>query len=259
MSYEAISLVGDFKIGRLASAGANPTHYIDLNATALSLDPGTLKMANRVGKGRETLNQNLNTLAQGDKVASFTVKNDTLTPTILAMQLRGLVSTLSTTGAAVSGRELVVKLDEWVPIYPGWKRLAATTMTATADPGPTPAYVENTHFVVNRRLALVKFLSTAADGPADGATVLLGYSTATHTGSMVEGGGQLLTRYRILYDAVNQATGRNAILYAPQALIAPDGNLDLIVEAFAAGTLTVTPEKLTAEPASYYYFEDDDV
>ncbi len=257
MGYEAISLIGDFHIGPLAAAGANPTHYIGLNATAISLDPGSIKTAYRIGKGRDTNGQNLNTLTQADQVASFSVKNDTLTPTILATQLRGLASTLSNTGEVVSGRELVVKLDQWVPIYPNWKHLAATAMTATADPGPTPAYVENTHFVVNRRLAMVKFLSTAANGPADGATVLLGFATDTYTCSQVAGGGQLPSRFRIQYDAVNQATGKNGILYAPQTLITPSDKLDLIVEAFAAGTLTVTPEKLSSEAASYYYVEDD--
>jgi len=257
MGYEAISLIGDLQMGPLAAAGADPDHYIGLNATAITLNPGTVKTAYRVGKGRDNLGQNLNTLTQPDAVSTIEVKNDTLSPNILAMQLRGVASASSNTGAAVSGHELVVKLDQWVPLYTGWKHLAATTMTATADPGPTPAYVENTHFVVNRRLGMVKFLSAAANGPADGATVLLGYSTATYTFNRVAGGGQLPSRFRIMYDAVNQATGKNGVLLIPQALIAPSGNLDLIVEAFASGTLTLTPEKLTGETAAYYYDEDD--
>lgn len=258
MSYEAISLIGDLKLGPLAAAGEDPTHYIDdLNATALTLNPGTIKTAYRIGRGRDTNGQNLNTLTQPDQVSSIEVKNDTLSPAVLAMQLRGLTSQGSSTGAAVTGRELVVKLDQWVPIYPTWRHLAATTMTATADPGPTPAYTENTHFLVNRRLAMVKFLSTAANGPADGATVLLGFSTATYTYNRVAGGGQLPSRFRIMYDCVNQGSGKNGILYIPQALVTPSGNLDLIVEAFASGTLTLTPEKLEGEAASYYYDEDE--
>ena len=56
---------------------------------------------------------------------------------------------------------------------------------------------------------------------------------------------------------MNQATGKNGLLYVPQGLIAPSGNLDLIVEAFASGTLTITPEKLDSEASSYYYDEDE--
>jgi hypothetical protein len=256
MSYEAISLIGDLKLGPLAGAGEDPLYYMDdLNATAITLNPGSIKTAYRVGRGRDTNGQNLNTLTQPDQVSSIEVKNDTLSPDVLAMQLRGLTSQGTNTGAAVVDRELVVKLDEWVPIYPTWRRLAATAMTATADPGPTPAYTEGTHFLVNRRLAMVKFLSGVAGAPADGATVLLGYSTDTYTYNRVAGGGKLPSRFRVMYDCVNQATGKDGILYIPQALITPSGNLDLIVEAFAAGTLTLTPEKLTGEVAAYYYDE----
>lgn len=258
MSYAAISLIGDLKMGPLAGAGEDPTHYLDdLNATAITLNPGSIKTAYRVGRGRDTNGQNLNTLTQPDEVSSIEVKNDTLSPDVLSMQLRGLTSQGTNTGSAVSGRELVVKLDQWVPIYPTWRRLAATTMTATASPGPTPTYTENTHFLVNRRLSMVKFLSGVVGAPADGATVLLGFSSATYTYTRVAGGGKLPSRYRVMYDCVNQATGKDAVLYIPQALITPSGNLDLIVEAFAAGTLTLTPEKLTGEAASYYYDEID--
>lgn len=256
MSYEAISLIGDLRIGPLAAAGADPLYYLPtLNATALTLNPGSVKTGYRIGKGRDTNGQNLNTLTSADQVSSIEVKNDTLSPDVLAMQLRGLTSQISNTGAAFSAREIVVRLDYEVPLFAGWKKLATTAVTATASPGPTPAYTENTHFVVNRRLGTIKFLSAAEGGPVDGATVLVSFSTDTYDFSRVAGGGQLPTRYRVMYDCINQSTGKNAVLYVPQGLIAPSGNLDLIVEAFATGTLTITPEKLTGESAPYYYDE----
>lgn len=255
-AYTALSLIGDLYLGPLSGAGAVPTYYLDkLNATEIALNPGTIKTATRLGKGRDTSGQALNVLTQPDEPASIEVKNDELSPDTLAIQLRGAASRTVVAGGAVSGEEVVVQLDQWVPLANG--HLSAAAVTATADPGPTPAYTENTHFVVNRRLGMVKFLSAASNGPADAATVLVSYTKAGYTYNRVAGSTTLPSRYRIQYDCVNQATGKNGLLYVPQGLIAPSGNLDLIVEAFASGTLIITPEKLASEASSYYYDEDE--
>lgn len=255
-SYNALSLIGDLHLAPLSGAGADPTYFMDpINATTLTLSPGSIKKIERLGKGRSNNGTALNVLTQVEQAATIKVGNNELRAEILSMQLRGVASRTVVTGGSVSGESVVVKLDRWVPLAFG--HLSSATVTATASPGPTPAYTENTHFTVNRRLGLIKFDSTAANGPADAATVLVSYTKAGYTYNRVAGSTELPSRFRVKYDCINQASGKNGVLYIPQGLISPDGDLDLITDAFASGNLLITPELVTGQAAAYYYDEDE--
>lgn len=255
-SYNALSLIGDLHLAPLAGAGEAPTYFLDpINATTMTLSPGTVEKIERLGKGRANNGTALNVLTRVSAAATITVGNDEMRAEILAMQLRGAITRTTVTGAAAPDEEVVVKLDRWVPLASG--HLTSATVTATADPGPTPAYTEGTHFAVNRRLGLIKFDSTAANGPADGATVLVTYTKATYTYNRVAGSTALPSRYAVKYDCINQASGKNGLLYVPQGLISPDGDLELITDAFASGNLIITPELVTGQAAAYYYDEDE--
>lgn len=255
-SYNALSLIGDLHLAPLAGAGEDPTYFLDpINATSMTLSPGTVEKIERLGKGRANNGTALNVLTRVSEAATITVGNDELRAEILAMQLRGATTRTVVTGGAVSNEPVVVKLDRWVPLAFG--HLSSATVTATASPGPTPAYTEGTHFTVNRRLGLIKFDSTAVSGPADAATVLVSYTKAGYTYNRVAGSTVLPSRYAVRYDCINQASGKNGLLYVPQGLISPDGNLDLITDAFASGNLIITPELVDGQTAAYYYDEDE--
>lgn len=255
-AYDAISLIGDLLLAPLSGAGAAPTYYLDpINATALTLNPGTVEKIERLGKGRTTNGTAKNVLTRVTEAASITVGNDELRAEILAVQLRGAATRTVVTGGAISGESVVVKLDHWVPLANS--HLAANAVTATASPGPTPAYTEDPHFTVNRRLGLIKFISGVEGAPADAATVLVSYTKAGYTYNRVAGSTALPARYAVRYDGINQASGKNGVLWIPQGVIAPDGNLDLITDAFASGNLVITPELQTGQAAAYYYDEDE--
>lgn len=256
MAYNALSLIGDFMIGPLAAAGALPAFfYPPINATKLTLNPGKVDQITRIGKGRTTNGTALNVMTKAGEAATFTVENDEFRAEILAMQLRGTVEKLSEGAATATDESMVVMLDHWVQLNDDhWGDGA---ITITADPGPTPAYTENTHFIANRRLGMIKFLSGVANGPADNAPVLVDYPKAAHSLTRVNGSIVLPSRYAIKYDGINQATGKNCVLYARQAVIAPDGNLDLVTEAFVKGNLVITPELVPGQLSAYRYDEDD--
>lgn len=256
MSYNALSLIGDLMLAPLSGAGAAPSYFMEpLNATALTLNPGTVEKVERIGKGRTTNGTAKNVLTRVTEAASITVGNDEFRAELLAIQLRGAATKSTVAGGAVSGESVVVKLDNWVPLAKS--HLSAAPVTATASPGPTPAYTENTHFTVNRRLGMIKFLGGVSGGPSDAATVLVSYTEDAHTKSRVTGSTALPSRYAIKYDGINQASGKNCLLYVPQAVIAPDGNLELITDAFSSGNLIITPELKLGQDAAYDYEEDD--
>lgn len=255
-AYDAISLIGDLFLAPLSGAGAAPTHMLDaINATALTLNPGKVDKKERLGKGRTTNGTAKNVLTVVSEAASITVGNDELRAEILAVQLRGAATRNTVSGSAISAESVIVKLDAWVPLANS--HLASNAVTATANPGPTPAYTENTHFAINRRLGMIKFLSGVGGAPTDGATVLVSYTKDSYTYNRVAGSTTLPSRFAVLYDGINQASGKNAVLRIPQGVIAPDGNLELITDAFSSGNLVITPELKAGEAAAYYYDEDE--
>lgn len=256
MSYNALSLIGDLHLAPLAAAGASPTYFMPpINATALTLSPGKVDKKERLGKGRDNNGTALNVLTLVSEAAKITIGNDEFRAEVLATQLRGAASTVTGAGGAVANEAVTVKLDYWVPLAKG--HLTSTAVTATADPGPTPAYTENTHFVVNRRLGLIKFLSGVSGAPSDAASVLVSYTEDAWSQSRVTGSTVLPSRWAMKYDGINQASGNNCVLYVPQGILAPDGDLELITEAFSSGNLIITPELVTGQAASYYYDEDE--
>lgn len=257
MGYNALSLIGDLYLAPLSGAGAAPTYFFDpLNATALTLNPGSVEKIERLGKGRTTNGTALNVLTNVSEAATITIGNDEFRAEILALQLRGAATpSNSNTGGAVAGEAVTVKLGAWVPLANS--HLTSAAVTATANPGPTPAYTEGTHFAVNRRLGMIQFLSGVGGAPADGASVLVSYAEETYTFSRVTGSTVLPSRFALRYDGINQASGKNCMLYVPQGVIAPDGDLELITDAFVTGNLVVTPELQTGQAAAYYYDEDN--
>ena len=256
MSYNAISLIGDMILAPLASAGAPVTYLMDpLNAIALTYNPGTVEKKERLGKGRTTQGTVKNVLTRISEGASLEIENDEFSAEILAIQTRGVASAVSAVGGAVTNDPITVKLDKWVKLAK--THLTSAAVTATADPGPTPAYTEDTHFVMNRRMGFVKFLSGVSGAPSDGASVLMSYTEAAWSKSRVAMGTLLPGRFAIFYDCINQASGKNGQLYVPQGVITPSDSLVLVTDAFVSGKFTVTPELLTGESAALYYDEDE--
>lgn len=255
MAYNALSLIGDLMLGPLSGAGQKPAFYMEsLNATKMTLNPGKVDQITRIGKGRTTNGTAKNVMTKVGEAATFTIENDEFNAKILAIQLRGAVQKMSVAAGNVVDENLIVKLDEWVPLLGSHLDTGAVTITDNAG---TTTYDENTHYVINRRIGMVKFLSVAAGGPADGATVKVDYPKALHNFTRVTGSTTLPSRYAVKYDGVNQASGKDCLLYIPQAVIAPEGNLELITEAFVSGNLIITPELVPGEGAAYYYDEDD--
>ncbi|MER2527925.1 MAG: hypothetical protein ABTR07_08370 [Candidatus Competibacter denitrificans] len=256
MAMNALSLIGDLLLGPLAGAGALPLYYFDpLNATKLTLQPGKVDKKERIGRGLTTNGTALNVLTKVAESATITVTNDEFRAEILALQLRGFASKLAQTGATLTDQELVVKLDQYVPLPAN--HLANDAVTAKLKSAPATTYTENTHFLVDRQAGLIKFLSGVAGAPADGVAVLVTMKTATHNRIQVSGSNSIPSRFAVLYNGINQASGKRCLLRVPQGVIAPDGNLELITDAFVEGNLLITPELVTGQAAAYYYEEDE--
>lgn len=256
MAMNALSLIGDLMLAPLAGAGALPTDYMEpLNATKLTLNPGKVDKKERIGRGLNTNGTALNVLTKVSESATITVGNDEFRAEILALQLRGIASRISQVAATLTDQEIVAKLDRKVPLPAS--HLASDLVTVKLKSTPATTYTENTHFTVDRQAGLIKFLSGVAGSPADGAAVLVTLKTAAHSRIQVSGSNSIPSRYAVLYNGMNQATWKHCTLRIPQGVIAPDGNLELITDAFVEGNLLITPELVPGQAAAYYYEEDE--
>ena len=250
MGSKAISLVGDLYLAPLASAGAPVTHILDaLNAIEMVYKVGTIETKTRKGKGRDNFGTVLNTKTSVSEAATLEITNDEFYAQMLAIQTRGVASTLAGAGGAVADQDVTVKLDHWVRLTTN-EPLTSATVTSTG-------LTEGTHFDINRRMGWVKFHSGVSGAPADDATVQMSFTKAVFSRSLVAMGTQLPGRYALFYDAINQGSGKNAILYAPQGLIVPSDDFGMITEDFAASKFLVTPELVTGETSALYYDEDE--
>lgn len=255
MAMQAISLIGDLILGPLASSGAKPLYYWDhLNATSLVLNPGKVETIKRMGRGLTTDGTVLNAMPDIGDAATITVGNDEFRAEILAIQIRGLLEDVSQAAADKTDLEMIVQKDLWVPL--GFDHLTTDAVTSKLKSNPATTYTEGTHFTVNRQQGLVRFNSSAAGGPNNEVAVLMTFKLAAHERIKVGGSNALPIRYAVLYDGYNKASGKRATLRIPQAIIAPDGNLELLKKEFVNGSLLITPELVTGETAAYYYEED---
>ena len=255
MTMQAIALIGDLMIGPLAGSGAKPLYYWEhLNATSLVLNPGKVETIKRMGRGLTTDGTVLNAMMDIGEAATITVGNDEFRAEILAIQIRGLQETLTQAAATQTDIEIIVQKDLWVPV--GYWHLAADAVTAKLKSNPATTYTENTHFTVNRQQGLIRFNSSAAGAPNNEVAVLVTVKLAASEMIRVGGSNALPQRYAVMYDGYNKASGKRATLRIPQAMIAPDGNLELLKKDFVNGSLQITPELVPGESAAYYYEED---
>ena len=248
MGAQAISLVGDLHLAPLANAGAPVTYILDaLNAIEITYKTGTIDTKTRKGHGRTNFGTVLNTKTSVSEAASVEITNDEFFSEFLAIQTRGVASTVTGTGGAVTDEDVTVRLDRWVKLANGHLTDDAVTSTGMT---------ENTHFLVNRRMGWIKFLSGVSGAPADLSTEQVSYTKAAFSKSRVAMGTQLPGRFALFYDAINQGSGKNATLYIPQGLIVPSDDLGLIVDEFAASKFVITPEWISGETGPLYYDED---
>lgn len=252
MALEALMLYGNLHIGVLNANNA-VTHWLDpLNASSLKLNPGAVKTVSRTSMRRDNLGAVLNTAEMPGDGAAITVTNDEFRAEILALQLRGGYSDGSATADAVSDNITVTALDAWLELSAD--HVAADAVTAT---GPAAAtYTEGTHFVVNRRLGLIKFLGGAAGGPALNAAVTVEYDTLDAAWVEVAGSNAQLQRVALKFDGLNATNKKDCVLRVPLALCVPDGDLEIVAQKIVTGNLKFLPELRAGESAPYYYRED---
>lgn len=164
---------------------------------------------------------------------------------VLAMALGGEVAPLSTGAQTVANEAVTARLGKWVDLQ--WSNLNAGSVVVTDTTGAT-TYAEGVDYEINYRLGLIRALAGGAI--ADGAALLVDYTTAALSGERISALTRSQFKCRIIVDGVNMAQNNRRVRGEIfRAALAPEGELDLLsnshINAAFAGVME-TPVGQTA-------------
>lgn len=164
------------------------------------------------------------------KPMEFEMAFTQVTRALLAVQLSGLISPLTTAGGVFTDLPVVASLTGWMDI--GRKNIAAAGLTVKNDAGTT-TYVEGQHYEVNRRLGKILALSTITEGQA----LKISGTAESTTGYRIEAGKKIRHLMKIEADCLNTVSGEDAELLAQQAVVTSDVAYDFLQSELATLTL----------------------
>lgn len=181
-------------------------------------------------KGRNDYGQTLESVAL-QQPADFTLELKEVNKEAIALALLGSEAAVSQTSGTLADEPVVIKKGFWVAI--GKEALAATI--AVKHVTGTPTYVEDTDYVLNRPLGMIKILTGSAI--VDAATVEISGDYAATTGTLISGATSTDVRARFLFDGINQADGLPCIVRIHEGIIAANSAFDFLADDFANVTL----------------------
>ena len=201
-----------------------------LECDALSIaTPSELK--EKISKGRDTYGQAFVSFGV-PQPTEFEITLSEMTREIFAMQLSGVIETLTAASGTLTDVVVTAVLDAWVEI--GHENLADTGITVTNVAG-TVTYVEGTDYELNRRLGFLKALST---GDIVAGDVHVSGDKDAIAGQRILGARNYNSVFKFDLDGINLVTKKTMILRAGQATVSSQDAWD-----FLGGELANVPLK----------------
>lgn len=192
----------------------------------------------KVSKGRTTYGQPFVSVPVAQP-AAFSITLSEVSREVFAMLLSGLLVPMTSVGGAFTDLAVTAVLDKWVEI--GRENIATAGFTVKNDAGTT-TYAEGTDYEVNRRLGLLKALSTGAIAAAAPLKVG-GTESAITAGARINGAQRYKTVMKLRLDGVNLVNNQDVLLTADRAVVASDAAYDFlqdeVSEAPLAGKLEI--------------------
>jgi hypothetical protein len=229
---------GDLYINRKVD-GVSQGLLLIGNATQFEITESS-EVKERTSKQRETYGQVLDTVYI-KQPTMVKIALDEMNKDNLAMALLGSVATFSETEGAVVGESVTVgALGNWVNV-------SASSLTSDAvtvkDETDTTTYVEGTDYEVNKRLGMIRPL--AGGGISQGDVILVSYTGADVTGSVISGAVQPQIEAEIMLDGRNLADGTPMQVMVDRAVMAPTSPVDFLSDDWT--TLELEGRALTVE------------
>lgn len=233
---------GRIYIDRKVGSVFQGLHYIG-NATKFEIKENSEKKE-RISKDRSNYGSALNTVFI-KKPAEVNITLDDLDKDNLALVFLGNTSTVSVTGASVTGEDVVGYKD--TIIKTAKRKISAVAVKHTTG---TPVYVLNTDYsIVDADLGLIKVLATGAI--TDAQALKIDYTYGSMTSNKVAGGTNSNIIVKVLFDGVNQADQSKAVVNVFEGVLSPTSGVDFLADDFTKLELAGVANVPTGGTAAY--------
>jgi len=193
----------------------------------------------RPSKGKTTYGQNLDSVFV-KKPADISIELDEVDSNNIALLWLGDASDESVTGASVTDEVLTAKID----VYQDFANRFVSSVVVQ-DVTDITTYVEGTDYELIAHLGMIKVLSGGSITLGD--VLHIDYAYASSTSKKVTGGTNSSIKIALRLDGTNLATQTDVLFNAFEAVLAPDGGIDLLADDFTklplSGTLNLVPGK----------------
>lgn len=173
-------------------------------------------------KGRSTYGQAFVTIPV-PQPTEFAITFAEVDHRVFAAQLSGLIVPIDVEASVLTNVEIVAALDEWIEL--GVENIAEAGFSVTNAAGDV-TYVEGEDYEVNRRLGMLRPLSTG--DIVDASTLKVSGAGLATTGTRIVGATRYRTVMQVKLDGVNLANNQDVVLKAPQAVVASDSAYDFL-------------------------------
>lgn len=211
---------GDLYIDFLTAAGASTGFDLVGNATKLMPKVETETIENKLN-GRDTLGQT------GDSYTRITASSISFSmnrydPKIVAAFFAGSAVDLTAASGSFTATVTAIE-DKWVPL--GELNVSAVVVK---DATEVTTYVENTDYVLNARVGMIKVLSTGAISSDD--VLKISGTKAAATGYKITGGTNPVINVGLYLDGKNYVNGSDLKLRVWKAQLRAEGDFDLLAQ-----------------------------
>lgn len=221
---------GDLYIARYnPSTGAFDEFAGPYEATQFEIKPNS-ELKEMTSKGRGTYGQVIESVPL-PQPADLSVTLAEVNRESIAMALFGTTSASSQGSGTVTDETITMtaaKMDKWLQLS---KQNIAETGFVVTNSGATTTYVEGDDYVVNRRLGMLKVLSTGDIASTGDIKVDFDYSAIS--GTKVAGATQSQVRAKFKLDGINFADQLPVIVDVWEAVLTPDNAFDFLQDEFA--------------------------
>lgn len=226
---------GDLYISRYDPATAAFLEFDGpFEATKFAIKPNS-DLKEMTSRGRSTYGQVIESVPL-PQPADFSVTFGEVNRESLALALFGTASALAQGSGTVTDEVITMtaaKMDRWLQLS---KQNIADAGFVVTNSGATVTYVEGTDYVVNRRLGLVKPLSSGDIASTGDIKVDFGYSAIS--GTKIAGATQSQVRAKFKLDGINFADQLPVIVTVWEGVLTPDSEFDFLQDEFAEVALT---------------------
>lgn len=183
-----------------------------------------------ISKGRNDYGQTLESVAL-QKPADFTLELKEVNKESITLALLGSAAAVSQSSGNLTASSVTTKKGYWVSVG----KEALDGAVVVKDTTAVTTYVENTDYILNKPLGMIKVLDTSVI--ADAAVLKVTSAYLATSGTLISGAVSTDVRARIIFDGINQADGLPCTVTVHEAVIAANSAFDFLASDFSSVSL----------------------